>query len=540
MPYIPDLEFTGAEHRPAAPSVKAAMAPGAGLASLGKDIGEAADDLRAMHEKKEREQSFAAGSRASLALGRELEGAAAFRNASPDPSTWQQDSDGRYARVRELINKEDIPPEEREKLKSWLDSQQGQDAAATTSQADYQRRATNRTDIMRLFEVQMAHGDFDAADATLAGAEQSGNFRRGELDDERADFGYRRKRHLERVEENKLYASYKADPAKHWERFKSHTPPEGADPVKYQRDREFVRGALLERNREDSQDIINGIETGKITSDEDIDHHGADITPAARAELKRSLAAKQNAETLAFRRTPLYQWQVIGETSRLLDEWKPDTANFDVKFNRILSNVASLPPGPDRETLQAQVDQVRTGKLRDVQTRYDAGLRAFDEYDRMLFAKLPGQQRMKTSVAIAGGFLQDTDKLKNWFPEDVVRHISTGTLTGERSDTQSRDRFRQAWVHRQTKTAGDAQLQATAEAIYQDEEEIDYFTKDAIEARQKHDQESGRRRQEFDRWMKLHPHADDTQIRGKISELSNAAVVKSALAQMFTPRPRRT
>jgi len=189
--------------------------------------------------------------------------------------------------------------------------------------------------------------------------------------------------------------------------------PPGTDPARYQQMQDFAKGQMRKKTYEASAGIMDGIVSGQITTEEQIDELTQDIRPTAVEELKNGLRMRQAdgyKEKVASRD---YQAQVYGQLSIAIGGFKPDAEDADARIALIDRMMRDLKPGFLKQKLTDKFKNLESPDVTDDAKNYgDFVLKQVDELgktDRFGKTVKPEEIPLKD---VAPGFMKDPEKLQ--------------------------------------------------------------------------------------------------------------------------------
>lgn len=539
MPYIPDLKPAEGQFNPAAPSLRAAMAPGQGLQDLGQGISYAGAEIGEAQLRHRAATDEATLNEASLEMQKTLGDFEEYKQANPDESTWEPYLKTRTAAVREKFTGRKVSPQGRQRLDHSFATWDESLATDTRLAGQRQKSRRERQVTSDLAEEHIRAGNFDAARQTYTSADgiifqqEETKARLSDIADQEASW-----KNTKAIEG--MWAVIDEDPAKYLRENDPDKRPPGMESSVYHGNLAHARARFAERQQQAIHIIREGMTSreGKpprVNSEKDIDDLAPDSPDIVKNVLKEELRLVQDAREKARRATPEYEREVIaGVTGKLL-AYRPDTDVYDEAYVDMDSQIRTLPPGTAQDELKYQLRIRREGLPES-----DPGRRAMEaHYKNGGFGQIRDTTIMPTTQALDVGFLNDSAKLKMiGYSADQIELIRGG------EDNTARMRvFREQWTHR-GKAAEDVPrvVWRTAEAIRTGADSVTVDPeeeKEITSARIQRELRYGQALVDYAQWKANNPDASSTEIEDQIIALSGQAARTRAAQENYPQRPYR-
>ena len=258
--------------------------------------------------------------------------------------------------------------------------------------------------------------------------------------------------------------------------------PPGTDPARYQQMQDFAKGQMRKKTYEGSANIMDGIVSGQITTEQQIDDLTEDLRPTAVEELKNGLRMRQADGYKEKVASPDYQAQVYGQLSIAIGDFKPDAEDADARIAMIDRMMRDLKPGFQKDALTKKFKNLESPEVTDDAKNYgEMVLKQVDELNKVgRFGKTEKPQDMTTKDIVDQGFLKDMDKLQRLgFSEgqstDIQKAAQESSPLGQR-------KMIELWGERPGGTVNASEIEvATANALRLGHATIPFAADGAVE-----------------------------------------------------------
>jgi hypothetical protein len=319
------------------------------------------------------------------------------------------------------------------------------------------------------------------------------------------------------------------DPAGYLEQYGTE-PPEGLNPVEHQQILATARASMARVTAETSDQILDGIVSGNITTPEQIDDLTPDLRPAARERLKFELAERASATAKAVRATPGYQASVVGKVGEMLDSYTVDMDDFDEKFVEMDAMVRSLPPGAVKEELGRRLTQVRDGQVRVLETHADYQRQTLEDLTK---AGAFGTATIQKPVEkiLADGLLRDTAKLqRRGFTEEQAKQIAEETDPAKQVTL-----FRELSKQRSGFDRNTPYERAALDAVQSGT--TGFVEVEDLASREKSRRAAGLAKTKLEEWIRLNPSATEEQGRAALKRILTETALPGAVESILALPP---
>jgi hypothetical protein len=432
-----------------------------------------------------------------------------------------------------------------EKSESWKQAA-GESKLSPEGQAVFDERFAEwnsielaRSTIANSYDFHMGRRDYGAAQQVLEDAHQSGfssapDLEKGRMVIEKAS------RH------DGIMDGINADARAWMADNPADKPPGDYDAAKWRQIHDYAAGIARDEDAASSDEVLNRVVTGKITTRAEIEGLTPKMTPLQRQKLFEA-SDRWNAEGAKARRNePENISANVGKFYATLNDWKPDEEGQDPAGVELRMLVEELPEGhPLRDKMRDSMAARKSRIGDEVKTKADQGIKTLkDAAERGDFGmtKLPEAPNIETRAAVGDGFLKDIPKLQSLgFSEsqaEDIREAATDPALGQK-------KFTELWKDRGQQSVNATPFDiAVSDALRQEDGEVKWKANLSPEVMDAHETASrayGKAMIDFEKWIQLNPSADDKAIGGKLRELgSQSARVAPVSGPVKAPPGRET
>lgn len=328
---------------------------------------------------------------------------------------------------------------------------------------------------------------------------------------------------------NSLLTEAATDPAGYLDRY-GKDKPEGINDLEHLDQLATARRALALETSNTSDEILDGIITGNITTPEKIEELTPGMRPAARESLKRHLADRGDAETRALKASPAYQASAVAKVQEMLDTWTVEADGYDEAYVEMARIVRDLPPGAVRDELGRNLETSRSGQVKVLETSAD--------YHRQQLTDLHQAGAFGTGLVSKGadeilnaGLLKDTAKLQaRGFTAEQAEEIAT-----QKDSYQSLVKFRELAKEKTgfDYTAGFDQKAFDLLAAGKDGR-MDFPD---LAAKEKSRRAYGLAKTRLEEWLKRNPDAKEEEGRAALLRITGETAIPGMVDQILEAPP---
>lgn len=535
-PIIPNYTPAGGDWRQSTPDPSAAAAPGLALADTGRAVLGAADDVSAVGMKIKQVREADALNRARMEFAKARANHSEFRMRTPDQTQWGANLDREISAARERLGELSVGPAARQRIDTEWQTWTAEEANQTRVDSVKFEMTRARQNYSNLRESYIRAGKFDDADALTDNAVSTGILVSEEGDSDRLDHAKERDAWRERAAEKAELDAIAADPVGRLRELEANAPPPDADDATRAKHNRLVYQAKQAKVRVET-DFADSIREGmypangqppRITTPEQIEQLGADISPSVVATLKQDLIDLYDPARKAAINKPEYQSQLISTVSSMLENLDIQDSDQIVNFERHLNQ---MQPGPVKSHYSSVLANKLRGETGGDDWILDHGLSVVKELEKAgTFGEVPKQESFKTERAINNGALNSIGNLKAaGFTDEQANDIANAKDKDGNITNKSRlDKLRAMWTQRgEVPKDADPFVVATMNAIGDGTESYTVddpkATDKAMKATWDMRAKSGKVREDFIRWRKSHPKATETEARAEILRLGGGS-----------------
>jgi hypothetical protein len=393
-----------------------------------------------------------------------------------------------------------------------------------------------RARIANSYDYFLGQQDWAGAARSLQDGHTAGIYSTPEYDRAMIDLG-QRKQHAETLED------MTANPRKWAESNPIDKPPAGYSQEKWWGMHDHARTLSRREDTETTDQVVDDVLTGKISTPEEIAAATPHMRPGARLKLQNFLTDYHDSAAKALRETPEFQHEVVGRVSELLKEYNPELADYDENYVEMATQVEQLPAGPVREELTRRLTAARDGAKVEIKTRKDLAMQEIDVLaEAGNFGRVAPARKIEVREKVKDGFLKDTGKLRKLgFDEDQAEAIREAAREGP---AQGQKKLQELWKLRPEGSVQADPFDITlAEAIKNGDGTMNWEMdgEDARMAAEKADmlRAKGKAITELEEWFKVNPDAPEAAIMGKLREMGSKAARLTPPGGVVKPAPGR-
>jgi hypothetical protein len=331
------------------------------------------------------------------------------------------------------------------------------------------------------------------------------------------------------------------DPAEWLQKNPPNKVPPGTDPARYQQMQDFAKGQMRKKTYEASANIMDGIVSGAITSEKQIDALTLDLRPTAVEELKNGLRLRQAEGYKEKVASPDYQAQVYGQLSAAIADFNPEAEDADARIAMIDRMMRDLKPGFQKDAL---TKRFRTLESPEPAKNYgEFVLQQVDELNKVgRFGKTVKPQEMTTKDIVDQGFLKDKDKLQRLgFSEDQAATIEGAA---RESGPLGQRKMIELWGERPGGTVNASEIEvAAANALRLGHATIPYAADGAVEEADATNLSTARTygiaKMQMEDYLRLNPEAKPPEIDAAFKKITGESIKEEAKRKLIPPRPGR-
>ena len=318
--------------------------------------------------------------------------------------------------------------------------------------------------------------------------------------------------------------------------------PPGTDPARYQQMQDFAKGQMRKKTYEASAGIMDGIVSGQITTEEQIDELTQDIRPTAVEELKNGLRMRQADGYKEKVASPDYQAGLYGQLSIAIGDFEPDAEDADARIALIDRMMRDLKPGFQKDSLTKKFKNLESPDLTNDAKNYgEMVLNQVDELRKVgRFGKTEKPQDMTTKDIVDKGFLKDTDKLQRLgFSEDQATDIQKAA---QESGPLGQRKMIELWGERPGGTVNASEIEvASAQALRLGHATIPYAADGAVEAADATNLSTARNygiaKMQMEDYLRLNPEAKAAEIDAAFLRITGESIKEEAKRTLIPKKP---
>ena len=500
----------------------AAAAPAEALGSVASAIGGVSDTFAGIADRIQRTENARAESETRQTWMAGWSDVQLQLQKEADPAKHITLTRDWLASQRGTLDAPDLAPVVRDRLLLQFDDFA---TRATSSAAEGAfNLSTKRAGLALENELDAAQRTSNPAqlDRALATARDNGILLPEQEDKIRADFATTTRR-------NALLTEAAQDPAGFLDRY-GKTPPEGVNAIEHQDFLSTARRAMSLETANASDQILDGIITGNITTPEQIDELTPGLRPAAKESLKRHLADRGDEKTRALKASPAYQASAVAKVGEMLSGWTVEMDGYDEAYVEMARIVRDLPPGAVRDELSRNLETSRSGQVKVIETAADYHRQGLDDLHKA-GAFGSGTVSKSADEILNAGLLRDTAKLQaRGFTAEQAAEIA-----GQKDNYQSLLKFRAL--------AKDAPGFASSAEFDQKAFDLLAAGKDArmdypdLAAREKARRAYGLAKTRLEDWLKRNPNATEDQGREALLRITGETAIPGKVEQILEAPP---
>lgn len=323
-------------------------------------------------------------------------------------------------------------------------------------------------------------------------------------------------------------------------------PPADYDPVKWRQIYDHAANIARDEDGVASDEVLNRVVTGKLTTRGEIDTLTPKMTPLQRQKLYDA-SDRWNAEGAKARREdPATISGNVGKFYATLSEWKPDEEGQDPAGVELRMLIEELPEGhPLRDKMRDSMAARKSRLGEEVKTKADQGresLKLASERGDFGPVKPPVAPNIETRAAVKDGFLKDIPKLQSLgFSQSQAEDIREAA----KDPALGQKKFTELWKDRDQQSVNATPFDiAVSDALRLENGEVQWketLLPEVMAAHEKAARAYGEAVIDFEKWIQLNPDADDKAIGGKLRELgSKSARVAPVSGPVKAPPGRET
>ena len=319
--------------------------------------------------------------------------------------------------------------------------------------------------------------------------------------------------------------------------------PPGTDPARYQQMQDFAKGQMRKKTYEGSANIMDGIVSGQITTEQQIDDLTEDLRPTAVEELKNGLRMRQADGYKEKVASPDYPAQVYGQLTIAIADFKPNADDADARIAMIDRMMRDLKPGFQKDALTKKFKNLESPEVTDDAKNYgEMVLKQVDELNKVgRFGKTEKPQDMTTKDIVDQGFLKDMDKLQRLgFSEgqstDIQKAAQESSPLGQR-------KMIELWGERPGGTVNASEIEvATANALRLGHATIPFAADGAVETANITNLETAKKygiaKMQMEDYLRFNPNAKSAEIDAAFLRITGESIKEDAKRKLVPDRPR--
>ena len=308
---------------------------------------------------------------------------------------------------------------------------------------------------------------------------------------------------------------------------------------------DFAKGQMRKKTYEGSANIMDGIVSGQITTEQQIDDLTEDLRPTAVEELKNGLRMRQADGYKEKVASPEYQAQVYGQLSIAIADFKPNADDTDARIAMIDRMMRDLKPGFQKDALTKKFKNLESPEVTDDAKNYgEFVLKQVDELGKTTrFGKTVKPEEIPLKD-VAPGFMKDPEKLqRGGFTKAHAEEIAAlaakdpaaaqrllaeswkdknlrpgGSLNASQIENDTFYALRNGhatipWSSEESKKAADATNSATATAF-------------------------GKAKMQMEDYLRFNPNAKSAEIDAAFLRITGESIKEDAKRKLVPDRPR--
>lgn len=449
----------------------------------------------------------------------------------PNPANHVARAKKANAEVDKAVNSPHLSPAARAKTEAYAAGKKDQNLIAAGGSAAGQQVQQKRSALTSRMATAFENEDEDAFEDTLRIGQESGDYNDDQVTELRQKFQIHRN---ENDEQRAIHANPRG-----WLDQNSQPPTHG-NIAKWSNNRDLAKRLDHDQLVKLNEDIQVGIRNGKITTDEDIDKASGGQRPLAVLQWKEELRRYKEEKVLKMKRTPLYQFGVIGEATERISNLDFDGDGYDEDYVAISGMLSEVTEGsPARKELERSLEAKRTGLLNDHQRSREARASAMldESITTRPFPVQDGVSGMATTRAVGDGFLRDENKLLSLgFDKSQARWIMNGDFSPDDVTDKARtDRFREIYSRRAGLSTADGFANSTADAIMDNRQDVRYVDPEKEDAyisqRKEFHEQHGKMKSDLLTWVTNNPTVTDDQIKDEAIRLQEKALTDGIVSK---------
>lgn len=322
-------------------------------------------------------------------------------------------------------------------------------------------------------------------------------------------------------------------------------PPADYDAAKWRQIHDYAAGIARDEDGVASDDVLNRVVTGKLTTRSEIDTLTPKMTPLQRQKLYDA-SDRWNAEGAKARREdPATISGNVGKFYATLSDWKPDPEGEDPAGVDLKMLIKEIPEGhPQREKMLESMNAREKRMDSEIKTRADQGresLKLVAERGDYGPVKPPVAPNIETRAAVKKGYLKDIPKLQSLgFSQSQAEDIRE---VAAKDPALGQKKFTELWKDRDQQSVNATPFDiAVSDALRSENGEVQWkadLPPEVIEAHEKAVKTYGDALIEWDKWIKLNPDAKDDAIGGKLRELGAKSAILEPIKRASGTVPGR-
>ena len=517
---IPGLQGQSVNAPKVSPS--AAAAPAEALGSVASAIGGVSDTFAGIADRIQRTENARAESETRQTWMAGWSDIQLQLQKEVDPAKHITLTRDWLASQRGTLDAPDLAPVVRDRLLLQFDDFA---TRATSSAAEGAfNLSTKRAGLALENELDAAQRTSNPAqlDRALATARDNGILLPEQEDKIRADFATTTRR-------NALLTEAAQDPAGFLDRY-GKTPPDGVNAIEHQDFLSTARRAMSLETANASDQILDGIITGNITTPEQIDELTPGLRPAAKESLKRHLADRGDEKTRALKASPAYQASAVAKVGEMLSGWTVEMDGYDEAYVEMARIVRALPPGAVRDELGRNLEQSRSGQVKVIETAADYHRQSLDDlHDAGAFGT--GTKEQPVDKILADGILRDPAKLqRRGFTAEQAQQIAAAKTDPERVTL-----FRELSKTRAGFDNSTEYERSALDAIQKGDKGLIQFPD--LAAKEKARRAYGLAKTKLEDWIKRHPDAKEEEGREALLRITGETAIPGMVDQILDAPP---
>lgn len=320
--------------------------------------------------------------------------------------------------------------------------------------------------------------------------------------------------------------------------------PPGTDPARYQQMQDFAKGQMRKKTYEASANIMDGIVSGKITTEKQIEDLTQDLRPTAVEELKNGLRMRLADGYKEKVASPDYQAQVYGQLSAAIADFNPEAEDADARIAMIDRMMRDMKPGFQKDSL--------TKKFRNLESPEPAKnygefvLQQVDELNKVgRFGKTVEPENVLLKDAVKDGFMQDIGKLqRGGFTKDHAKKIAalaaTDPAAAQRllTDSWNKKELRPGGVLNASQIEND-----TFYALRNGKATIPWSSEESKNAADSTNLSTAKNygiaKMQMEDYLRLNPEAKPSEIDAAFKKITGESIKEEAKRQLIPQRPTR-